>query len=301
MQYHRSIEERAPAPRRLVVENRAGELVVVGEDRDDVLITAQVTVDAEDERAGRSRLDAVRLPITGARESLTIGPADLPRDDPPLVQVLRHLGITHGTRIALRVAVPREVEVRAVQRAGSLRVTGLRATVEADVYAGAAHLADLKGNVRISTRLGSANLEGVEGDVQIESRAGRVNAERILGGLRVTARRGTVSIRSADGAVDVDARGGRVVLEDIGGPARVRTRAGGVEWRGKVHAPVDLESRAGSLRMAVTPDSAFWVDAEARAGSVRSDLPVDYLRKPDAGAPTVRLRAHAGTIRIVAV
>lgn len=295
------VEEHAVTPRRLIAENRAGDLVIVGEERDDVLITAQITVDAENERDGRARLAVVRLPIAGSKDALVIGPPELPRDEPPLVHVLRHLGINKGTQIAIRIAVPMDVMVRAVQRAGSVRVSGIRAAAEVEVYAGAAQVSDMGGHVRVATRLGSATLADIRGDVMVDSRAGRVQAERVGGALRVTARRGTVIARDVAGAVDVDARGGKVVLEDIRGAARVRTRAGSVEWRGKISAPVDLESRAGGLRLAVTPDSAFWVDAEAHAGSVRSELPVDYLRKPDATAPTVRLRAHAGAIRIVAV
>ncbi len=301
MQYHRSIEEHAASPRRLIVENRAGELIVVGEERDDVLITAQVTVDADNERSGGARLAEVRLPIAATKDALVIGPPDFPKDEPPLVHVLRHLGITHGTQIAIRVAVPTRVAVRAVQRAGSLRVSGLQAPCDIEVFAGSVHVEDIGAHVRVAARLGSATLADIRGDVAVDSRAGRVQADRISGSLQVTARRGTVIARIVGGALDIDARGGKVVLEDIGGPARVRTRAGGVEWRGKISSSVDLESRAGSLRLAVTPDSAFWVDAEARAGSVRSDLPVDYLKKPDAKAPTVKLRAHAGTIRIVAI
>ncbi|TAJ20734.1 MAG: hypothetical protein EPO65_02975 [Dehalococcoidia bacterium] len=301
MQYHRSIEERAAAPRRLIVENRAGELIVVGEERDDVLITAQITVDSDNDRSGRARLAEVRLPIAATKDAVVIGPPDLPKDEPPLVHVLRHLGITHGTQIAIRVSVPRNVAVRAVQRAGSLRVSGIHAPCDIEVFAGSAHVDDIGGHVRISTRLGSATLADIRGDVAVDSRAGRVQADRISGALQVTARRGSVIARTVGGALDVDARGGKVVLEDVAGATRVRTRAGSVEWRGKIQASMDIESRAGSLRIAVTPDSAFWVDAEARAGSVRSELPVDYLKKPDAKAPTVKIRAHAGTIRIVAV
>ncbi|RJQ09206.1 MAG: hypothetical protein C4558_06775 [Dehalococcoidia bacterium] len=301
MQVQRTIEEHAATPRRLIAENRAGDLVIVGEERDDVLITAQITVAAEDERDGRARLAVVRLPIAGSKDALTVGPPELPRDEPPLVHVLRHLGINKGTQIVIRIAIPMGVAVRAVQRTGSVRVSGLCSGVEVEVYAGAAHVSDVTGQVRVVTRLGSATLADIRGDASVDSRAGRVQAEYVSGALQVSARRGSVIVRDIGGAVDIDARGGKAVLEDVRGAARVRTRAGSVEWRGKVSAPVDLESRAGGLRLAVTPDSAFWVDAEARAGSVRSELPVDYLRKPDAKAPTVKLRAHAGAIRIVAV
>lgn len=301
MQVQRTIEEHAATPKRLVVEHRAGDLVIVGEDRADVLITAQITVEAETEREGQVRLATVRLPVSGSKDTLTVGPPELPRDEPPLVQVLRHLGINRGTRFTIQIAVPLGVAVRAVQRAGGIRVSGLRAATEVEVYAGAAQVSDVSGPVRVVTRLGSATLADIRGDASVDSRAGRVQAERVEGALLVNARRGSVIVRAVSGAVDIDARGGKVVVEDVRGAARVRTRAGSIDWRGKISAAVDLESRAGGLRLAVTPDSAFWVDAEAHAGSVRSELPVDYLRKPDAHAPTVRLRAHAGAIRIVAI
>jgi hypothetical protein len=301
VQYSRTIEEHAAAPRHLIVEDRAGELVVVGEDRQDVLVTAHITVDADDEREAQARLASVRLPITGSRDTLTIGPPDLPPGEPPLLQVLRHFGIQRGTQISIRIAVPASVRVRAVQRAGSLRVSGIDGPCDVEVHAGSVQISDIRGALRVETRLGSTRLADISGDVAVESRAGRVLADRINGSLRVSARRGTVVARGVRGGIDIDARGGKVALEDIGGPARVRTRAGSIEWRGKVSAPVDIESRAGSVKLAVTPDSAFWVDAEARGGSVRSELPVDYLRKPESGAPIVKLRAHAGAIRIVAV
>ncbi len=77
--------------------------------------------------------------------------------------------------------------------------------------------------------------------------------------------------------------------------------SGSVEFRGRVAQPISMEVTAGSVRLAVSRDSGFFLDAESRAGSVRSELPVGYLERPPKDAPTVRVRTQSGTIRVVAL
>ena len=74
MQFQRTIEERVSSPRRLIADHRAGELTIVGEERNDVLVTAHISIEADDERDGQARLAGLRLPISTSAGALVIGP-----------------------------------------------------------------------------------------------------------------------------------------------------------------------------------------------------------------------------------
>jgi hypothetical protein len=61
----------------------------------------------------------------------------------------------------------------------------------------------------------------------------------------------------------------------------------------------NINVRTGMVTLAITRDSAFFIDAEARTGKVIADLPVNYLEKPPEDAASVRIRTRTGAIRIV--
>jgi hypothetical protein len=62
---------------------------------------------------------------------------------------------------------------------------------------------------------------------------------------------------------------------------------------------MDMEAHAGSITLAVDPEFPFFLDAETHVGSVRSDLPPRRNGSgPAAGGPRVKLRSHAGSIRL---
>ena len=107
-------------------------------------------------------------------------------------------------------------------------------------------------------------------------------------------------VRRCKGDVSIQARSGAIQVEDIDGRLRAETRTGAIRYSGAVRADIDIEVGTGAVRLAVDPDSIFFLDAETVTGSVRSDL---SLRRPSDGAgqkdgPTVRIRTRTGSIRI---
>jgi DUF4097 and DUF4098 domain-containing protein YvlB len=125
--------------------------------------------------------------------------------------------------------------------------------------------------------------------------------EGVQGRLTLRSRSGSVVVRDVEGELTLEGRAGRIQLDDIRGPVQVRSHAGAVELRGRIQWPVDIEIHSGSVKLAVTRDSSFFMDAETHHGSIRSELPVDYLERPPVDAPVVRVRTYAGPVRVVAM
>ncbi|MPZ99904.1 MAG: DUF4097 family beta strand repeat protein [Dehalococcoidia bacterium] len=305
MQYHRTVERTfsvGPRPT-LRVANSRGELVVVGEDREDISFVAQLSADAESEREGEARLDAIRLPMHQAGDIVTVGPPEHDESPSGALTIFGFrvgVGWGGGTRVAMQVRVPRGCLVYAAHRSGTLRAHGMHADLHVESRSGRVEVGDVSGAVTIEARSGGTEARGITGNLAVDVRSGRVEVERVRGDVRLETRSGSVTAREVVGAISVRGRSGRIRLEDIDGPFDISTTAGSVEYRGRVAHAGSINVHHGSVRLAVTRDSGFYMDAESHHGSVRSDLPVDYLTRPPADAPTVRVRAHNGSIRVVA-
>ena len=102
------------------------------------------------------------------------------------------------------------------------------------------------------------------------------------------------------GRVLARARTGRIRVSDVDGPLELSATTGAIEYRGRIAHPAKIDVTTGAIRLAVTPDSSFFVDAKTQSGKISADLPVGFMERPPKDAPTVRIRARTGAIRIVA-
>ena len=302
MQYYRTIEHTFEVDRGadLHVENRRGEIVIVAEERDDAAFTGQLVVNGDSEREGEERLDAIQLPISATRTEVSIGPPAY--DEQTALSVF---GISlhvprAGTRVDMQLRVPKHVRVRTLSRSGVTRLSGLAEAVRVGTRSGRVELRDIEGDVVVEGRSGGVELRDLHGHVEVGNRSGKIEIENVDGDVTVKTRSGTTSVQRVRGDVEVRSRSGRLRLEKIEGQVDASNGSGSVEYRGSIGQPMNIELGSGAVRLAVTRDSAFWMDAETRTGSIRSELPVDYLKEPDENAPTVRIRAGSGRIRIVA-
>jgi hypothetical protein len=302
MQYYRTVEHTFEVDQgaELQVENRRGEILVTAEERDDIAFIGQLIVNADSERDGEERLDAIQLPITSSRSRVSIGPPSY--DERTALSIF---GISlqvprSGTRVDMQLRVPKHVRVRSMSRSGVSRINGLGGPLFVGSRSGRVELRDIEGDVTVDGRSGGIEVREVRGDVEIDNRSGKIEVEGVDGEVKVRTRSGTTSVQRVTGAVDVQSRSGRLRLEDIDGSVEARNYSGSVEYRGGIKSPMNIELASGSVRLAVPRDAAFWMDAETRAGSIRSELPVDYLKEPEADAPTVRVRTLSGSIRVVA-
>jgi len=305
VQYYRNIERTFPAQdsKRLRIANRSGELTVIGEDRQDISLSLQVAVDADNEREGERLLDSIHVPMAAAGGGVEVGPPEFEERRGTVVVLGLRIGSLSlggsGTRLNMVARVPRACAVTAEQRSGPLRVSGLQAGLRAESRNGHSEVTEVAGDVALETRSGTTEVRKVRGDLAVEARSGRLEVESVTGHTRLRSRNGNVLIRDIGGELEVESRSGRVQIDDVRGPVQVRAHSGAVEFRGRIQHPVDIEVHSGLVKLAVTRDSRFFMDAETHVGSIRSELPVDYLERPPEDAPVVRVRTHAGAVRIV--
>lgn len=303
MEYTRQIERRfAVSPGgELRVSNRRGRVAIQGEDREDVEVTATIRLEAMTRAEAEDRFDAFELPMRETARGVEIGP---PRYDEPHPTVLFGISLgrfMRGPRLDLVIRTPRGVEVQAENQTGRVEVSDLAGGVRAASQRGTIAVSDVHGRVRVEGRAGRVEVQRVRGPVEVDARSGRVTVEDVEGAVSVMTSTGRIEVREVRGECRAETRTGKISAVEVDGALTLATKTGALEVRGRIAHDANLRVRTGSITLAVTRDSAFFIDAETRTGSVTADLPVNYLSAPPADAPTVRARAVTGSIRVVPV
>ncbi len=301
MEYTRTFERTfsAGAEPSLRIANRRGELVIRAEDRDDIVFTGLLLVDAASAEEAEERLAAVELPMEQHGESVEIGPPEYSEGE-----TVRIFGFAiptqwRGPRLDMAVSVPRKCRVHAEHRTGLTRIDGVHAEVRIVARSGRIQLSGIEGPLDVEGRTGKVEVRSVRGRVRVSTRTGRVEVEDVTGNTTLSTRTGATTARAVSGALSCASRTGSIRAVDCDGPFDLSARTGAVEYRGRVAHEGSIDVRTGRITLAVTRDSSFFIDAESRRGSVRSELSVDDMREPQEGAPTVRLRTEVGSIRII--
>jgi DUF4097 and DUF4098 domain-containing protein YvlB len=280
----------------LHLEARSGAVVVEGRETDRVLVEATVHVWTD---IGAEADDAAMLVERNMEQD---GHRVIVRA--PSLRTEESRGIFSlvgwkSSRVDYNVRVPRNTAVRVLSRSGSVQIGHLEGIVHTEAHSGKITVEEVQANVTAVSRSGSLTIERVAGDVSVDSRSGRVRVKSVGGQAAVEVRSGSLEVEDVAGDVRLLSRAGSVNVANAGGKLYARTRAGSMRYRGRVCDDMDIEAHAGSITLAVDPDYPFFIDAESHVGSVRSDLP---RRRngggPSAGGPRVRLRSHAGSIRL---
>lgn len=307
MEYTRTIQRtfEVGATPLLRVSNMRGQTDIRGEDRDNIEFTAQLRVNADSERDAGELFDAADFPVHQSGDTVEIGPLTSGADGPDAARrSVRIFGLhipvgSNTPKMDIRVSVPRRCEVVAASRTGTLRIEGVHANVRAEGRTGRTLIADIEGDLEVDTRTGRVEIRSVRGTVRAATRTGRLAVQDIDGDTSVEVRTGAVSIRRVHGRLQCTTRTGSVRASDCEGPFDISTTTGTVIYEGCITSDGSIEVRTGGIRLAVTPDAAFFVDAQSDRGSVRSEIDIDDRHEPGPDAPTVRLRTRTGSIRIV--
>ncbi len=313
MKFTRSIDRSfsvGPQPELLLV-NRRGRTVIRGEDREGIQMSATLSVDADRQSEADERFDAYHLPIEQRGDRVEIGPLTLKEElqdefEAKLGDTIRIIGLNiqiqsiwSTPRMDVELLVPRRCEVTAESRTGALSLEGVRCGAKLQGRTARIDVSEVEGDVEIETRTGNVEARSVRGNLSAHTRTGKVAVEDVTGDVILRSRTSTIRVARVGGLLQCSTRVGSIRVQESPGAFQLKTQTGRVEYAGLVANPGSIEARNGSIRLAVAPDSAFFVDALAKHGRVSSELDVREMQEPSEGAPTIRLRTDTGSIRIV--
>ncbi len=307
----------------LGIQNSVGQVVVIGEEREDIELELLYRVRSKKLDQAQLVLEGLKLGSRREGGRLLLSPEYLGKDlarfrEGPLRQV--------KVRIDIQASVPRELSVEASITSGDLFVSGIAGGVRTTATSGEVHVEDLLGDFQANQTSGDLIIERVAGDLLVQTTSGDVKLEQAGGEARVHTLSGDLVMeglassltvdcldgdiwaRSIAGAIEVTSASGDIYLETAPGSIRINSSSGLLELVdvGYPDQSLDLTSSSGSVEVRLRPDPALRLELSTSLGVIRCRLP---LKVQDfslhrltgvvgAGGGLIRLVTATGDIRI---
>ena len=183
----------------LDLDQRAGDLVIVGEDDSDAV---RLVVELRTHRVSNARDE-------DAKDALRVG---LEREGIETGRILA--GLHHppaGYYVDVTVFVPSKMHMRVEDGSGDLAVENL-ASLRLDDDSGDIDIAQIAGDLVISDDSGDLVAEHIGGHVHIDDASGDIEVADVGGDVEVDDRSGDMVIEHVDGTVTIDDRSGDIVV-----------------------------------------------------------------------------------------
>ena len=178
---------------------------------------------------------------------------------------------------------------------------------------------DINGDIRARTTDAGIDVRATEGLLKLRTRSGRIHVVETIGDVEVKSTEGSVEISWVTGSVDVRTGRGDIQTRHINGDSNLRTGSGEIEIReangitlakteqGAIYASYAgdpegrLETRRGSVVVAMPRDAGVALEASTRRGYVEIDDEQhgkEYSGKMNGGGSPLHIYTARGTIRV---
>ncbi|HWQ54873.1 MAG TPA: DUF4097 family beta strand repeat-containing protein [Bryobacteraceae bacterium] len=265
------------AARRVVFENRRGNLRITGADAQEVRVTGHKSVRA------LSQTDAERTHRETPIEIVVEGDTAIVRTNQERISENLRLGAD------LEVTVPRGVRVE-LRGSGDYDVTDLAGDVEISSDRADVRLTRIGGNARVELRRssiiravdvkGNVNLEGRGNDIELENIAGQVTITGSYAGalefknlskpLHFESQNTELRVEALPGQISMDL--GEFTGRNVVGPIRLMAKSRDVKIENFSNA-LDLETERGDIELEPGRVPLARIEARSRSGRIQLTLP----------------------------
>lgn len=278
-EYPVSAKVNSPKNPRIIVENRRGNVRLVGSDRDEVAVSGHKSVMSIDKSEADRINDRMPLEVVVEGEQIVIrtnqerAGSDKRVDADLDVQIPRNASVEcRGTRGDFDVShISGNFEVRS-ENAG-VRGQDIGGNVRIDLRrSDIVRLVQVKGNVDVKgARAEDIELDGISGIVTVEGQfSGSLDFRRIDKSLRFVSEATNLSIDRLKGRAHLS--NGDLEVEDILGPMRLRSRSKDVRVTG-FSVPLEIELDRGDIELAPNSSTLGTITARTSSGAVTLHLP----------------------------
>jgi len=287
--------EKIPAPatvKEIRIENFPSEVVIVGEEREDVALELTVESRGYDDAEAKKTAEETKVLIDQAGEMLR----------------LRMSYPEAGRQTAkLRLTVPKRLALRVEEKGGRLEARNLAAVTIGGAGRGETVIDTIAGPVQVNQRgsaitianigslklttinTGEVKVSNVRGNAVLSFQGGEVRIESLEGTLEVEARNAEMKFEKLEkvvGPVRFNVQGGELLLHDVPVEMRIDARRADVRVeQPETAAPLAIYAE-GETTEVTLPSTGFVIDALAVEGRLTIDKGVEAAGLSVAGGDT---------------
>ena len=212
-----------------------------------------------------------------------------------------------GPGVAVRVWVPREFSIDARNSSGAIRVEDVAGTMRLRTTDGAIEVKAVEGAIEVHTETGDVHLSEVLGAVVVRATQAQVELSWVEGDARVRSGGGDISARHVEGSLDLRTDAGEIGVRDLRGRVDVKTERGAIYASFVGAAEGRIETRRGSVEVALPSHAGVSLEARSRTGTVKllEGLPAKgeqgsdhFVGTINGGGPSLNIYTARGNIRV---
>lgn len=196
----------------------------------------------------------------------------------------------YGGSVDVDIALPAGSQVKGVT-AGAFRCTGALGDCQIKTSLGDIHL-EQAAAVALTTSLGDVNLGRATGDTELVTASGEIRAGEVDGTLEVKNSNGDIHVGEVAGDLRVKAANGDIAIERAHGSVTAKTANGDIRIGGVQTGAVIAQTGYGAVEIAVSGETAAWLDLHTGYGQLRNTLESGGPPGPD--DPRVEIQARSG-------
>lgn len=254
----------------LELDHRHGNIDVASWAENDVHVTYQKIVWAEDEETAQAIASEIEVQIecsetTAADERTPVSIETLYPEHRELWQSGRKARVNYWLK------VPHQTDLTVDNQHGNVSIQ------------------DLRGKTTTGNRHGNVSVHAIDGDLTLDVHHGNIDADTIQGDVRLESAHGSVNLGKVAGSVEEDGAHGRLHLHEIQGDLTLAHRHGNIE-ADQVHGAIRIEQRHGGIELDGVRDT-FHIDSQHS----RIDLDIVSPLRGDCV-----IKAHHGPVDLVA-
>ncbi|MFN8812580.1 MAG: DUF4097 family beta strand repeat-containing protein [Acidobacteriota bacterium] len=324
----------SPVAPRILVENRRGNVRLVGGEQNEVVVTGHHSIMGENRAVADRVGEKMRLELAGQGDRIVIRTNQ------------EQAGGEYRVESDIEVRIPRGASVECRGTRGDFDVSQINGNFEVISDNAGVRGKDIGGNVRVEVRRsdivrlaqvkGNVDVKGNRGeDLELEDIAGVVVVEgqftgdlefrRIAKAMRFNSERTNLTIeklegraRLSDGDFEVEGLGGAmrfssrskdIRVSDFGHPVQIELERGDIElWPGGAAlAPIVANTSSGSVTLHLPEDAKFDLNAISRRGEVENLYGPPLERREENrggtirganGGPRIALSTGRGTVTV---
>ncbi|MFP4662262.1 MAG: hypothetical protein ACLFPF_08725 [Halanaerobiales bacterium] len=196
----------------LFIRNPFGDVIITGENRDDIVLSYKITVYAEEFEVAESLVE--KLEIKSVRQG------DRINFDMDAVEVSEGV---YGIKRDYNLLVPEDLYLEIINNNGNMEISDMISDVSLVDYKKEMKVKNINGSVEISKRQGSAIIEKV-GELNMDSAYNKVSINHVNGDLDLDQAYGQADVSSVDGNAEIKAAYSSVEVEKISGYLELEAR-----------------------------------------------------------------------------
>jgi hypothetical protein len=272
-EYTRRFDQKTsiPSGRRILIENKFGDVVVHGAPGHEVAVHADIRVSGADAGQAKEYADKVEIRIEPNSDfSIRTRYPDSERS----VLGFRNSNISYSVRYD--IAVPETSPISIRNAFGAVLVTGAKASSDIVNSHGDLTFRDGRGAQRLENSFASVQVNSNVGDVTIENSNGSVGVADVTGALTVRDRFARLTVARISKAVTLVNTNGEIEVTGCGGPADIRNSFGRVAVH-TVRGDVNVNNNNGAIELANVEGSAVLrtTFSAVKCSDVRRDLRIE--------------------------